>query len=69
VLYLKKHVGKNVLHLLNKLLIENIPKLQGKNVTNKIGKRYAITKMIDVFIPMEYGIEIFEDHAFKSCAN
>jgi hypothetical protein len=58
-----------MLHLLNKQLIENIPKLQGRNVTNKIGKRYAITRMIDVFIPVEYGIEIFEQHDFKSYAN
>ncbi len=58
-----------MLHLLNKQMIENIPKLQGRNVINMIGERYAITRMIDVFIFVEYGIEIFEHRDFKSYAN
>jgi hypothetical protein len=39
-------IGKNILRLLNKCLIEYILEFKSKNITNKIGNGIVITKMI-----------------------
>jgi hypothetical protein len=39
-------IGKNILCLLNKCLIEDILEFKSKNITNKIGNGIVMTKMI-----------------------
>jgi hypothetical protein len=51
-------IEKNMLHLSSKSLIDDIPCLKAKQITNKIGQNITISRMVDVLALVEYGMKV-----------
>lgn len=68
VWYFKTFVGKNILHLLSKQLIENILESWGRNNIIKTDRRIAITRITKASVPIEYGMKVFKHCDSKSYA-
>ncbi len=51
-------IEKNTLRLSSKSLIDDIPCLKGKQITNKIGQNITISRMVDVLALVEYGMKV-----------
>jgi len=64
--FTKKLVGRNTLGKLCKKLIDDIPTLKGKWITNKIGRGIVISRMSKSLVLVEYGMKILSCRNTKS---
>jgi len=62
------HVGRNTLRKLNKKLIDDIPTLKNKQITNKTRWGIVISNMAKVLVLIEYGMKISSHCDAKSYA-
>jgi len=68
VWFMKTLVGKNILRQLSKKLTNDIPTLKGKRITNNTTCGIAISRMVNAFMQVEYGMKISSHCNAKSYA-
>ncbi len=57
--YMKTLVSRNTLHLLSKQLKNDFPSSNVKQITNKTSKGITVFQMVDLLVPIEYGMKVF----------
>jgi hypothetical protein len=68
VWFMKTPMGRNTFGKLSKQLIDYIPTLKGKQITNKTWEGIAISRTVEALVLVEYGMKISSHHDARSCA-
>jgi hypothetical protein len=68
VWFMNTPMGRNTIRKLSKKLTDDIPTLKAKQITNKIRRGIAISRMAKALVPIEYGTKILGHCDTKSYA-